>query len=412
MTDTGISFGSERAPPALVAGRLVQAIWVGAMGVLGVVAGLGLAAAYRRPELIAIPQFAELMAELELSERLAMTLSFVLPIAASLVLAGVVFIGRRGDGMALLFPLAVLGMFVYGSGAPGALRSTIPQLAPLSAVAEVVALEALAFFLFLFPSGRLQPDWTRFVLIPLATVVAVYPPIATSVRLVVSDPASVPTALRIVTVAAIVSMLVGASISQYVRYRHYTTPIERQQIRWVVLGLAVLVVPVVLMALGVGVLPSRWVGWSMLLASMAGILVPVTAGVAVFRYRLYDIALIVNRTIVYLVLTGFLGLVYGGLVMIVSQLTPAGNDLGVAASTLTVAALFRPARRRIQLFVDARFHRSRYDAAATLEAFGSRLRRQVDLSTLRYELTGTIQRSLEPRHMSLWLADATGAADD
>lgn len=388
-------------------------MWVAAIGVLGVVAGLGLAAAYRRPELIAIPQFAELMAELELSERLSMTLSFVLPIAASLILAVVVFIGRRGDGMALLFPLAVLGMFVYGSGAPGALRDTMPQLAPLSVVAEVVALEALAFFLFLFPSGRLQPGWTRFVLIPLATVVVVYPPIATSVRLVVSDPASVPTALRVITVTAIVSMLVGAAISQYVRYRHYTTPIERQQIRWVILGLAVLMVPVVLMALGVSILPSRWVGWSMLLASMAGILVPVTAGVAVFRYRLYDIALIVNRTIVYLMLTGFLGLVYGGLVMIVSQMTPAGNDFGVAASTLTVAALFRPARQRIQLFVDARFHRSRYDAAATLEAFGTRLRRQVDLSTLRYELTGTIQRSLQPRHMSLWLADTiSGAADD
>lgn len=388
-------------------------MWVAAISVLGVVAGLGLAAAYRRPELIAIPQFAELMAELELSERLSMTLSFVLPIAASLILAVVVFIGRRGDGMALLFPLAVLGMFVYGSGAPGALRDTMPQLAPLSVVAEVVALEALAFFLFLFPSGRLQPGWTRFVLIPLATVVVVYPPIATSVRLVVSDPASVPTALRVITVTAIVSMLVGAAISQYVRYRHYTTPIERQQIRWVILGLAVLMVPVVLMALGVSILPSRWVGWSMLLASMAGILVPVTAGVAVFRYRLYDIALIVNRTIVYLMLTGFLGLVYGGLVMIVSQMTPAGNDFGVAASTLTVAALFRPARQRIQLFVDARFHRSRYDAAATLEAFGTRLRRQVDLSTLRYELTGTIQRSLQPRHMSLWLADTiSGAADD
>jgi hypothetical protein len=250
-------------------------------------------------------------------------------------------------------------------------------------------------------------------LIPLATVVVVYPPIATSVRLVVSDPASVPTALRVATVTVTVSLLVGASVGQYVRYRHYATPIERQQMRWVLLGLAVLVVPAVLMALGVSVLPSRWVGWSMLLAAMAGILVPITAGVAVFRYRLYDIALVVNRTIVYLMLTGFLGLVYGGLVMVVSQWTPAASDLGVAASTLTVAALFRPARQRIQLFVDARFHRSRYDAAATLEAFGSRLRRQVDLSALRYELTGTIQRSLEPRHMSLWLSDTTTrAADD
>lgn len=403
----------EEGRPALVAGRPAQALWVGAVSVLAVVAGLGLAAAYRRPELIAIPQFAELMAELELSERLAMTLSFVLPIAASLILAVVVFIGRRGDGMALLFPLAILGVFVYGSGTPGALRATIPQLAPLSAVAEVVALEALAFLLFLFPSGRLQPGWTRFVLIPLATVIVVYPPIATSVRLVVSDPASVSTALRVATVTATVSMLVGASAGQYIRYRHYAAPIERQQMRWVLLGLAVLVVPAVLMALGVSVLPSRWVGWSMLLAAMAGILVPIAAGVAVFRYRLYDIALVVNRTIVYLMLTGFLGLVYGGLVMIVSQWAPAGSDLGVAASTLTVAALFRPARQRIQLFVDARFHRSRYNAAATLEAFGTRLRRQVDLSALHYELTAAIQRSLQPRHMSLWLSDTTtGAADD
>lgn len=408
-----MTFRSEEGPPVLVAGRLVQALWLGAMAVLGVVAVLGLAAAYRRPELIAIPQFVELMAELEMSERLSMTLSFVLPIAASLILAVVVFIGRRQDGMALLFPLAILGVFVYGSGTPGALRATTPQLAPLSLVAEVLALEALAFLLFLFPSGRLQPRWTRFVLIPLATMVVVYPPIATSIRLVVSNPASVSPALRVVTVTAAVSLLVGASIGQSVRYRHYANTIERQQMRWVLLGLAVLVVPAVFMSLGVSILPSRWVGWSMLVASMAGILVPITAGVAVFRYRLYDIALIVNRTIVYLMLTGFLGLVYAGLVMIVSQWAPAGSDLGVALSTLIVATLFRPARQRIQLFVDARFHRSRYDAAAILEAFGTRLRGQVDLPTLRYELTGTIQRSLEPRHMSLWLSDTTtGAADD
>lgn len=398
--------------PALVAGRGLQAAWFFSVLVLAIVGGLGLAAAYRRPSLIAIPQFAELMAELEVSERLAMTFSFTLPIAASLVLAVVVFVGRRRDGMALLFPLAILGLFVYGSGAPQALRVTDPPLAPLATVAEVLALEALAFLLFLFPNGRLEPKWSRFVLFPLAAVVIGYPPIATAVRLVVAEPASVPMFLQAAAGITSVTLLLGASVSQFFRYRHYTTSIERQQMRWVLLGMAVLVVPAVIMTAGVSVLPRRWVGWALLGAALAGVLVPITAGVAVFRYRLYDIALVVNRAIVYLILTGFLGLVYVGLVMFLSQVTSTGNDLGVAASTLAVAALFTPARRRIQSFVDARFYRSRYDSVATLEAFGARLRRQVDLSALHVELTGTVQRSLQPRHMSLWLPAETARAAD
>jgi hypothetical protein len=396
--------------PALAANRGRQAAWIVAVLVLTIVGGLGLAAAYRQPSLIAIPQFAELMAELGLSERLAMTLSFTLPIVASLVLAVVVFVGRRRDGMALLFPLAILGMFVYGSGAPAALRATNPPLAPLATVGELVALEALAFLLFLFPNGRLEPRWTRFVLFPLAAVVLAYPPIATAVRLSVVDPASVPMLLRAAAGITSVTLLLGASVSQFMRYRHYTTSIERQQMRWVLLGMAVLVVPAVIMTAGVSVLPRRWVGWALLGAALAGVLVPITAGVAVFRYRLYDIALVVNRAIVYLTLTGFLGLVYVGLVMFLSQVSSTGSDLGVAASTLAVAALFTPARRRIQSFVDTRFYRSRYDAAATLEAFGARLRRQVDLSALEVELTGTVQRSLQPLHMSLWLSTETATA--
>lgn len=403
MTETEETLEPEEAESASTAGRTTQALWLAAVTLLGAVGGLGLAAAYRRPELIAIPQFAELMDELGLSERLAMTLSFLLPIASSLILAVVVFIGRRSDRMALLFPLALLGVFVYGSGTPGALRDTVPGLAPVTVVAEVVALEALAFLLFWFPNGRLEPRWTRFILFPLASAVAIYPPIATSVRLVVSDPDSVPVWLRLLSVTATVTLLAGAAAGQYVRYRHFSTPIERLQIRWVLLGLAVLVVPAVLMSLGVSVLPRHWVGWSMLGAAFSGLLVPVAAGVAIFRYRLYDIALVINRTIVYLTLTGFLGLVYVGLVVVLSQLTSTNSDLGVAASTLAVAALFTPARRRIQSFVDARFHRSRYDAAATLEAFATRLRRQVDLSALQLDVTDTVTRTLQPRHVSLWL---------
>ena len=135
-------------------------------------------------------------------------------------------------------------------------------------------------------------------------------------------------------------------------------------------------------------------------------LIPVAAGLAILRYRLYDIDLLINRTLVYGVLSDTLALVYIGLVIALQGLLSGftgGNSLAVAASTLAVAALFQPVRRRIQNAVDRRFYRSRYDAARTLGAFSSRLRHEVDLAHLTDELRGVVVETLQPASVSVWL---------
>ena len=136
-------------------------------------------------------------------------------------------------------------------------------------------------------------------------------------------------------------------------------------------------------------------------------LVPVSIGIAILRYRLYDIDRIINRTLVYGLLTALLGVVYAGVVLLLGQLF---GGLGaqpppwaVAGATLAVAALFQPARRRIQTAVDRRFNRGRYNAATTIQAFSTRLRDQVDLDTLSAELLAVVDQTMEPTRVSLWI---------
>jgi hypothetical protein len=137
-------------------------------------------------------------------------------------------------------------------------------------------------------------------------------------------------------------------------------------------------------------------------------LIPAAVGLAILRYRLYEIDRVISRTLVYAALTLILGAAYVALVLAgqaVFSSFAGGSDLAIAASTLVVAALFLPLRSRVQRLVDRRFYRRRFDAQGTLAAFGSRLREQVDLDGLRVELEGVVRETIQPAHVSLWLKE-------
>jgi hypothetical protein len=183
-----------------------------------------------------------------------------------------------------------------------------------------------------------------------------------------------------------------------VRFRR-SRGVERQQMKWFVYASALLLLTPV-----EGLLSEifRNVLFGVVLIGM-----PTAIGIAVLRYRLYDIDLVINRTLVYGSLTVTLVLVYlGGVVSLqyaFRTLTGQGSQIAIVASTLAIAALFNPLRRRVQAFVDRRFYRRKYDAAKTLEAFSAKLRDETDLDALNAELVGVVRSTMQPARVSLWL---------
>ena len=190
--------------------------------------------------------------------------------------------------------------------------------------------------------------------------------------------------------------LLLAAVSVFVRYRSAGAE-ERQQLRWFLAAAPIFIASFFLIDSG-EVLS--------VLGALGSASLPIAAGIAMFRYRLYDLDLVLKRTLVYGVATVALAGLYFGIVLLLQQVFSSfagGSDLAVAVSTLAVAALFGPARRRIQQLVDGRFNRRRYDAGRTLESFAGRLRDEIDLDAISGELRDVVQGTLQPAQVSVWL---------
>ena len=202
----------------------------------------------------------------------------------------------------------------------------------------------------------------------------------------------------------------GAIVAIWLRY-HRGDPTQRQQIKWLAADVAIAIAALIPALLLTGSYPDVADAFSSV-AILAMLVMPVVIGIAILRYRLYEIDRIVSRTIAYAVVTVVLAALFGGAVVLLSTVlsqVAQGQSIAVAASTLAVFAIFQPVLRRVRNGVDRRFNRGRYDAERTIDAFAGRLRDELDLPTLTGELRWTTVEAVEPSHTAVWLRVAKGA---
>jgi hypothetical protein len=286
----------------------------------------------------------------------------------------------------------------------------------------VPQLGLVGLLILLFPNGRLPSTrWRWFVWFgalatSAATVMAALSPGEINVGLgPIRNPLGIeglPNVYKQVE-GLVLSLALVAGTSQVARMRR-ARGVERQQIKWVAYAAVAGISGAILsytVAVAIGVLWLERVGF--VLGIVGAVSVPIAMGIAILRYRLYEIDLIINRTLVYGTLTATLvALYFSGIVVlqrVFVALTGEQSTLAVVASTLVIAALFIPLRRRIQSFIDRRFYRRKYDAAKTLEAFSAKLRDETDLDMLKDELVGVVRETMQPAHVSLWLRPDTAS---
>jgi hypothetical protein len=270
-----------------------------------------------------------------------------------------------------------------------------------------LALTFAPYLLLLFPTGRLPSRRWR----PLAWIAILSGAGVLLLNLFFEKPDTVGgaiTAMTIIVVSLIFATIFLSAISLVVRF-HRASGVERQQLKWVALA-AVLTGLFTIAQLSWLDQALSNVLWTVLETAQQTVLY-VAVGVAILRYRLYDIDVVINRTLVYLSLTATLVAVYfAGIVLVqttLRTLTGQESSLAVVASTLVIAALFNPLRRRIQSFIDRRFYRRKYDARKTLESFSATLREETDLQALNGELTRVVRETMQPAHVSLWLRESS-----
>lgn len=340
--------------------------------------------------------------------------------AAALVffIIGVVIFWRRSDDwLAILVSVALLLLPVSILPVTGALAERGAMWATLVMLFRMLGGYTLFLVFFLFPDGRFVPVWTRLIAVGMAVYFLLwlpFPALAPRNSLV-----GTRTSLEIAVVAVVTLMLALAVAAQLYRYRRVSAGVQRQQTKWVVLafagaftGFAAAVVPYLLLpALRTpGLFSTRFVLAEVAVVLFSLSLIPVGIGLSILRYRLWDIDIIVRRTLLYAILTALLLLVYFGGVVLLQQAMRrfAGGEspLAIVITTLGIAVLFIPLRRRVQDLIDRRFYRRKYDAARTLEAFTRAARDEVDLGRLTGSLVRVVQDTLEPRRADLWLVQA------
>lgn len=316
---------------------------------------------------------------------------------------------RRTTGWFGLYVALLFALFGTGTSYMfDVLMVVHPEWHTLLRVMGWVVWGAFLPFGYVFPDGRFVPRWTRWLVLGWATSLLI-----SFMQTTHDGPPSAWMA------TAVLITIGGAVGSQIYRYQRRADPVQRQQSKWILWAIMVIAVTftitlVVNLSLPIG---SDTTGRGMLLqlfnratGVLTTSLLPLAVGVAILRYRLWDVDILINRTLVYGALTATLVLVYLGSILVLQTLlrplVGADSELATVASTLAIAALFQPLRRRLQASIDRRFYRRKYDSQRVLESFAARLRNETDLETLTQDVVQVVQETLQPTHVSLWLRDS------
>ncbi len=319
----------------------------------------------------------------------------------------VLFWRKRDEWLAMFGSITLIAFGVLIPATPRALDTPGSGLDYLVHLVQVLGWGSFFTCLHVFPNGKFVPRWTRFFPILLAAwgLAWIFVPAANAFNW--------PLPLALAVFAAVFATGVA---SQAYRYARVSTPPERQQTKWVVLGVAAATTGTVVFAAPAFIWPAvSEPGLARVIYHVAGItffalsllVIPISIEIAIRRYRLWAIDPIINRVLVYSLLTVGLALFYAASVVILQQifryLTGRGDNLAIVVSTLGIAALFNPFRQRIQNEIDRRFYRRKYDAVQILARFNEKIKEQVDLDNLTDELLTIVRDTIEPTHVSLWL---------
>ncbi|HEU5199244.1 MAG TPA: hypothetical protein VFU32_06385 [Ktedonobacterales bacterium] len=315
-----------------------------------------------------------------------------------LILAALIFWRKSNTSIGLLTALFLVTYGVMQTDATALAAAVRAWAIPVN-ILQPLAYICLSLFLYLFPDGHFVPRWTRFVIaawIPLFLLSATFLPPE-------------------VFVALLFGFLLLSLAAQIYRYRRVSTSTQRQQTKWVVFGVCIsLFISIsIISTVNMLSLPQSPGDWAFFVGNTSiylfGAIIPLSIAIAILRSRLWDIDALINKALVYGLLTALLAALYAGLIIGLESLagaiggTSAQQPVVLVISTLAIAALFQPLRRRLQALIDRRFYRRKYDAARTLAAFSATLRGEVDLSQLRAHLLAIVEETMQPTLVTLWL---------
>jgi hypothetical protein len=331
-----------------------------------------------------------------------------------LVLAALIFWRRSADGMAIFASLTLTVFGVFPTELIAGLAGQHWVWIWLLAIMELLMVALFVTLLYLFPDGRFVPGWTRWLAgawvgVGIATLF-ISPFLPEVIGRVISFGAW-PSLIQYL----VLLVLFGAGIwAQVYRYRRISNPVQRQQTKWVVFGLVVTATAVIglnelLLTFAPGWMTNGTLSRMVIDAviAMAVVFTALTFGVAILRYRLWDIDVVIRRTLIYTILSGLLAFSYFGFVMLFQTVRPVvwsqQSQAETVLATLLIAALFSPLRRTVQHGIDRRFYRTRYNSDQVLAHYSTKIRNEVELETLRADLVGVVQETMQPAYVALWL---------